>query len=340
MKQQLPKDIHTWLSEREISDSVLERYDISFSNNKIVIPVHGIEGDFLFNKYRRNPSSTDGPKYQYEKGATSVLYGIEEIPNPLTIVITEGELDTLCLVSHDISAVSSTGGAGTFDESWQLYFTGVDTYICYDNDDAGIKGAFHVQSIIPWAKIILLPKEVKDVTDYFVKLKKTREDFIELMKTAKKYELPRDWKESKTKKEMKEFEKEYSEMANGFLPQIQELGRKYEKSRHLEILKDMYVVKYEEVRRSIKYFSKGKDISGDRITRAKAVPITNYINFNVRNLAKCVWHNDKNPSLYLYEEQSRVKCFSCGKLGDVIDVVMQIKGINMPEAIKIILNEK
>jgi DNA primase len=39
---------------------------------------------------------------------------------------------------------------------------------------------------------------------------------------------------------------------------------------------------------------------------------------------RCPWHEDKRPSLTLYErtDENRCHCFACGKGGSVIDYVM------------------
>lgn len=343
MIKQLPEDIHTWLNKRGISDAIIDLYDIRFENNKIVIPVHNKEGKILFNKYRRNPASSDGPKYQYAKGATSVLYAVKSFEAD-EIVICEGEFDALHLISKGIPAVSSTGGSSTFEESWADEFAHAQVYICYDNDDAGIKGAFNVQGIIPTAKIIWLPKQVGDhgdVTDFFIKLGKSTDDFLSLRKEAKTYRIPPDWKDAKTKKELTVYKKLYTQIAEELKMDIRDHGQKYLGHKHLDILKEMYLNKLDEVNRAIKYFTvKRKDVGGDRIARAKATPIPQFINFSRDNTACCIWHNEKTPSMYYYEKQNRVKCFGCDKMGDVIDVIQQIKKVSLPEALKIILNEQ
>lgn len=344
MKNIIPEEIHDWLNKRGISDAVLEQYEISFSNNKIVIPVHDRFGNFLFNKYRRNPFTEEGPKYQYQKGATSVLYGMNHYAEPSCLYIVEGEMDVLCASSRGLSAVSSTGGAGTFDESWAKFFEGIDTYICYDFDEAGIKGAFHVQSIIPWAKIIWLPKQVGehgDLTDYFVKLGKSTQNFLSLKAEAKTYELPEDWKSSKnkTKTAYNNFAKDYAKKADELKLEARALREKNLSDRHISSLIEIYLNKLVEIKRAIKYFNSSRGMSGNKIAKAKTTPIPQFINFNNAGFAKCIWHNDSKPSMYWYEKQNRVKCFSCGKLGDVIDVVMKMQNKTLPEALKIILNE-
>ena len=72
------------------------------------------------------------------------------------------------------------------------------------------------------------------------------------------------------------------------------------------------------------------------IPKAKSYPISQLIEFK-GNTAKCIWHSpDKNPSMHYYQKNNKVHCFSCGKSGDSIDVVMQIRGCNLSEAVKFI----
>lgn len=68
------------------------------------------------------------------------------------------------------------------------------------------------------------------------------------------------------------------------------------------------------------------------LARAKDYPIEKLLPF-IRNKTKCIWHSDSDPSLYLYRKDNRVHCFSCGKGGDSVDVVMQMNGVSIGEAI-------
>lgn len=49
---------------------------------------------------------------------------------------------------------------------------------------------------------------------------------------------------------------------------------------------------------------------------------------------RCPWHDDRHPSLTLYERtnENRCHCFSCGKGGSVIDFVMQSLGYSFKDA--------
>lgn len=77
---------------------------------------------------------------------------------------------------------------------------------------------------------------------------------------------------------------------------------------------------------------------GYDLATAKTTPISNYIKFNRAGFANCIWHNEKTPSMKYYEENNMVHCFGCGKSGDVLDVIMEMRGVTLPEAIKICLS--
>ena len=55
----------------------------------------------------------------------------------------------------------------------------------------------------------------------------------------------------------------------------------------------------------------------------------------------CPWHDDRHPSLTLYERtnENRCHCFACGRGGTVIDFVMQHEGWTFQEACRWLCNE-
>jgi hypothetical protein len=71
------------------------------------------------------------------------------------------------------------------------------------------------------------------------------------------------------------------------------------------------------------------------IPKAKSYPIDQLIEFK-GNTARCIFHEERTPSMHYYEKSNRVKCFGCGKSGDSIDVVMQLRGCSLSEAVKFI----
>lgn len=70
------------------------------------------------------------------------------------------------------------------------------------------------------------------------------------------------------------------------------------------------------------------------IEKAKEFPIIDLIQFNRANMAKCIFHTDKNPSLHYYPKSNTVYCFSCNRYGDAIDVYKELNHCSTFEAIK------
>lgn len=189
----LPDRIKAYLNERGLTDAVLERNKITWDGEKIVIPIFNADGLWIFNKYRRDPATGVGPKYTYDKGATSSLYGAEKLQLFDRVIVCEGEFDALILEAQGLTGVCSTGGAGTFKQDWFELMTGKELFMCFDNDDAGRKGMEKLARMHPDIKMIPLPREIGehgDITDFFVRLGKTRKDFEVLMRVAEPIILP------------------------------------------------------------------------------------------------------------------------------------------------------
>lgn len=51
----------------------------------------------------------------------------------------------------------------------------------------------------------------------------------------------------------------------------------------------------------------------------------------------CVFHHEKSASLFLDLSLNRFKCFGCGKGGDIINFVQELKGLDFGEAVKYLL---
>ncbi len=186
----LPERIRQYLNKRGIPDPLIDFHLLGWSGRRITIPIFNRDGVLAFFKLAKDPDDTSSsPKMIATRGAHVELYGWEEIQRkPQYIIICEGEFDRLVLEDQGFIAVTSTGGAGTFREEWAPYFQRIPhVYLCYDRDEAGRKGALKVGRMIPHAKLIELPKDVGDggdVTDFFVRLGRSREDFLQLMEQA------------------------------------------------------------------------------------------------------------------------------------------------------------
>jgi DNA primase len=196
--QALPAHIRRYLNARGIVDAVINELKLGwgkfYGRRWITIPIKDIYGTFCFFKLRQDPSAGND-KITYPKGIEAQIYGWNMLANVNNkqIFICEGELDRLALLSKNIPAITSTHGAMTFKQEWAERLTKVNKiYICYDNDDAGKKGAERVAKMVAnggnKTHIITLPDEVGDggdITDFLVKLNGNPDDLF--TKYAKEY---------------------------------------------------------------------------------------------------------------------------------------------------------
>jgi DNA primase len=190
----LPARIRQYLNARGIADPVIDLHLLGWNGRRITIPIFDREGCLAFFKLAKDPDDQgDTPKMLASPGSRAELYGWERLrAKPPRIVMCEGEFDRLVLEGQGIAAVTSTGGARVFRTAWAKDFDSIEqVYVCYDRDAVGRAGALRVAELIPQAKVVELPAEVGeggDVTDFFVRLGKTKEDFLTLLETAQSAE--------------------------------------------------------------------------------------------------------------------------------------------------------
>jgi DNA primase len=189
----LPPHVREYLEHaRGISREVVELHLLGWNGSRITIPIFDSAGEFAFFKLAKGPNDhTDSPKMLATPGARAELYGWEHVMSrPEQIIICEGEFDRLVLESQGFAAVTSTGGALTFRPEWAESFREIPTiYMCFDNDAAGRAGADRGARLIPYARLVRLPEEVGDsgdVTDFFIRLGRSREDFVGLLEAAQR----------------------------------------------------------------------------------------------------------------------------------------------------------
>jgi DNA primase len=309
MQNNIDLIIGDWLDRRKITHSVQSDFNIHSGfhptlGDCIVIPITNFDGSFSFNKYRRMPTKDTGPKYIYDKGGKLALFGAYEATDSNSVLVTEGEMDTLVAWSHNIPAVSSTGGALSISEDWKQFFNDKDVIVCFDNDPAGGEGMAKFIDIIPHAKVLLLPDmaNVKDISDYVAH----GGDLSELLKAARHYQDLSDVKADRA---------ERLAMFRGV---------------HFH---DAYIKRHEE-KKSSPLGTQKRSNAGDEITRAKSFPIPEMLTFNSSGNARCVFHAEKTASMHYYAEDNHVYCFGCGKIGDSIDVYKQLNNVGFKDAIK------
>ncbi len=186
----LPDRIREYLHTRGMPDEVIDRRVLGWNGVRITIPVFDKKGICAFFRLAKDPDDqSDAPKMLSLRGSQVDLYGWETLRlEPQRVVICEGEFDRLVLEANGFPAVTSTGGAGSFDPEWAGAFASIpEVYVCFDHDEAGRKGALRVARMIQHAKLIELPEEVGeggDLTDFFVRLGRNTGDFEQLLAQA------------------------------------------------------------------------------------------------------------------------------------------------------------
>jgi hypothetical protein len=125
--------------------------------------------------------------------------------------------------------------------------------------------------------------------------------------------------------------------------------------RHYNVLLDLYTTlavephysttvkrleELEKIQSNFKY-SKAVGSSHTQIKPAdvKHVSITKYIEFNSSGKARCLWHEERTPSMQYYPQTNTLKCFGCGKFADIIDVVQEVHKVDFRTALTILKNE-
>lgn len=301
---QLNSEHKNWLNSQKVTDSVIEDFGLyTNENDLIVFPVVGGDGDFIFNKYRRSPLSNAQPKYLYDKGGKVTLYGWNKAKDADTILITEGEKDCLVAWSHNIPAVTSTGGALSFQEEWVHLLEGKDIIICFDNDKPGGDGMAKIVTMLGLenVKVMFLPDtpNINDISDYVT----SGGDLNRLIKTAKIIEdVEEDMDDRKSIYQNAYFHEAWIER-----------NRKKETSNYKPDKKEE-----------------------DEVLRAKQFPLNEIIEFNRQGKAICPWHNDKDGSLHFYPKTNTAYCFGCSKAVDSIEAMRQKHGVSFKEALKLL----
>ncbi len=188
----LPSRIREYLLGRGLTDAVIDAHKLGYGEfygrQWITIPIKDQNGGYAFFKLRQDPASGND-KITYPSGVEAQLYDWETLKKAdSSLVICEGELDRLLLVSKGINAVTGTHGAGTFKQEWTEEVIGKTRtiYICFDLDEAGYKGAQKVAKMVENGGcentfVITLPAELGehgDITDYFTKYPGTIEDLF------------------------------------------------------------------------------------------------------------------------------------------------------------------
>lgn len=187
----------------------------------------------------------------------------------------------------------------------------------------------YADSVYPIAPEDLFPDRAEELLDeigrYHNELK-SAESYYYTIERKKVMEQVRSLVE-----ENKEFAKECAERRKQETKELIESGK-----RKLERLmqergnideKKSVIDAIKKMERSLK-----SKITPFEIERAKESPISQMIFVNKRGMARCVNHDDRNPSMWCKDNYAY--CFSCGWHGSAIDVYMKVNSKSFSHAVK------
>lgn len=180
-----------YLQSRLLSKKVVQQYRLGWDGKRIVIPIYN-EFRLCVNAklYDPHPQKNMPKMINYTNPLEERSYGSPTMLFPLsalldkekkedTLFISEGEWDTLALISIGLSAITSTTGAKTWPSRYNNFFKSRKVIIVYDNDESGVSGAHQVAKqllgTVKTLQQIKIPQKYgKDVTDYMLRDKRMR----------------------------------------------------------------------------------------------------------------------------------------------------------------------
>jgi len=165
-----------WLHEhRGYEDETIERFKVGWDGERVTIPVRDETGRLVnVRRYKRDTDNGDKmlPLVRGSEAATR-LFPVEALAGD-EVILVEGEWDAMLMHQQGFAnTLTVTSGAGIFKPAWVPLFTNKKVTVCFDNDEAGAKGAQRVARMLSGvaevsiASIPNLPPK-GDVTDFFV----------------------------------------------------------------------------------------------------------------------------------------------------------------------------
>lgn len=140
--------VREWLNGRGITDATIEEFKIAEQvrdGKHIAVFPYLRDGELVNVKYR---DIADKRGMRQEAGAEPCLYGWHLIdPKSRVVCITEGEIDAMTLHQCGIPALSVNAGAGNhqwIENDWDRLERFSEICVCFDDDEAGKKGAKEV----------------------------------------------------------------------------------------------------------------------------------------------------------------------------------------------------
>lgn len=196
------------LKDLNITGQVIESVKLGKITNKLATPVF-VNGK-LKNVARYNINKLPNtPKVEYMPNSkTGDIVPFDLWKNNFNnTVVCEGEKDMLVARSYGMNAITLTGGSqASIKPEYLENFRNRKVYIVYDNDDAGKTGAKKLyKQLIDYCNVFITnissvcKEEKEDISDFFNKYNKSREDFIYILENNSRQLTQNELKDIKTK---------------------------------------------------------------------------------------------------------------------------------------------
>jgi twinkle protein len=187
-KTALPTRTLDWLAGRGLTTATVEAFkvrEVTRNGQPWALFPYLRDGVYVNGKYR-NPDDKKG--MQQEKDAEPCLFGWHLIdPKARTVVIAEGEVDAMTLHQVGVPALSVNAGAGNhqwIENDWERLERFSEILVCFDNDEAGDKGAAEVMNRLGLERCKRMRVGAKDANQWLQDGAKP-EQFREAAKTAR-----------------------------------------------------------------------------------------------------------------------------------------------------------
>jgi DNA primase len=185
---QQPLAIKSIYEKRGYTLETINKYGLGWLYGALTFPIYDAYGNFISLKVHK--------QYQTE-GATNQLYPWSAFSEGFDyVIIHEGEPDTLLVRQMGFNAVTQILGCNSWDSEFNKFFKGKTVYVGYDNDTPGknatklvtrelLNVVSEVYQIV-WPSFMAFSEtHGEDSTDFFIKHKRTAEQYSELLAKAK-----------------------------------------------------------------------------------------------------------------------------------------------------------
>lgn len=187
-----PERLDYLTSARGLGTETIGLYEIGWDGRAYTIPIYDETG-LLVNIRRYDPEGEPKMSNTPGHGSPAQLYLRDgRFEHRENVFLCEGEWDALLLRDRGLTAVTGTGGAGTFRAEWAEAFAGKAVWIVYDCDEAGRRGAeTAARAIAPHAKQVAIVDlgldNGQDLTDWFVTHGRTLDELRALLNAAEEW---------------------------------------------------------------------------------------------------------------------------------------------------------